>query len=209
MLADEDADYLVDGVAESLIRQLSTLPSVRVTPLSVALNFKGQPVEPRDAGRQLGVDTVLAGALTLESGRLQITAELVDVDSGIQLWSNAYDREASELLDIQDEIARAILDDGLRVELNDDERLEVARGPTVDGEAYDLYLQARYLQRRATENRRYPMSQASRVDMGYRRFSSFRVDPFRHVMIPHWGLVVSAGASAENTVLIFEPTWAR
>ena len=46
----------------------------------------------------------------------------------------------------------AILDDGLRVELNDDERLEVARGPTVDGEAYDLYLQARYLQRRATEN---------------------------------------------------------
>ena len=152
VLADEDADYLVDGVAESLIRQLSTLPSVRVTPLSVALNFKGQPVEPRDAGRQLGVDTVLAGALTLESGRLQITAELVDVDSGIQLWSNAYDREASELLDIQDEIARAILDDGLRVELNDDERLEVARGPTVDGEAYDLYLQARYLQRRATEN---------------------------------------------------------
>lgn len=46
-------------------------------------------------------------------------------------------------------------------------------------------------------------SQAARVDMGYRRFSSFRVDPFRHVMIPHWGLVVSAGASAENTVLNF------
>ena len=152
VLADEDADYLADGVAESLIRQVSTLPSVRVTPLSVALNFKGQPVEPRDAGRQLGVDTVLAGAPRLESGRLQITAELVDVDTGAQLWSNTYDREASELLDIQDEIARAILDDGLRVELNDDERRELVRTPTVDGEAYDLYLQARYLQRRATEN---------------------------------------------------------
>ena len=47
------------------------------------------------------------------------------------------------------------------------------------------------------------LSQAAAVDMGYRRFSSFRVDPFRHVMIPHWGLVVSAGASAENTVLNF------
>jgi len=47
------------------------------------------------------------------------------------------------------------------------------------------------------------LSQSARVDMGYRRFTSFRVDPFRHVMIPHWGLVVSAGASAENTVLNF------
>ena len=152
VLNDEETDYLAEGVAESLIRRVSRLPSVAVTPLTAVLNFRQLTVEPRDAGRQLGVDTVLTGAFSLEAGQLEITAELVYVEDGTRLWSNTYERDASELLDIQDEIARAILDDGLLMELSDDERLEVARGPTVDGEAYDLYLQARYLQRRATEN---------------------------------------------------------
>ncbi len=152
VLNDPDTDYLSDGIAESLIRQVSSLPSMRVTPLGITLDFKGQPIEPADAGRRLGVEAVLSGTLSVESGRLQITAELVDVDSGSQVWTNTYDRNATELLDIQDEIASAILDDGLRVQLSDDDRFELARGPTVDGEAYDLYLQARYLQRRATEN---------------------------------------------------------
>ena len=152
VLSDEDTDYLGDGIAEILIRQVSKLPAVRVAPLSAVLNFKGQTIDPADAGRQLGVETVLAGTLSLEAERLEITAELVDVESGTQLWSNTYDRGASELLNVQDEIANAILDDGLRVQLSNDERLELVRHPTVDGEAYDLYLQARYLQRRATEN---------------------------------------------------------
>ncbi len=151
-LEDEDTEYLCDGVAESLIRQVSTLPSVRVTPLTAALNFKGKRVDPGEAGRQLGVDTVLAGTLSLEGERLRITAELVDVDSGAELWSNTYDREVVDLLNVQDEIADAILDDGLRLRLAGDERRELVRNPTADGEAYDLYLQARYLQRRATED---------------------------------------------------------
>ena len=152
VLDDPDTDYLSDGIAESLIRQVSSLSSVRVTPLGITLDFKGQPIAPGDAGRRLGVETVLAGALSLESGRLKITTELVDVESGARLWTGTFDRDASELLEVQDEIASAILDDGLRLQLSEDEQLELARGPTVDGEAYDLYLQARYLQRRATEN---------------------------------------------------------
>ena len=119
LLGDEDTDYLSDGLAESLIRQVSALPSVRVAPLSAVLNFKGQTVEPDDAGRQLGVETVLAGAFSLQEGQLQISAELVDVEGAERLWSNTYDRDATELLDIQNEIASAILDDGLRVELSD------------------------------------------------------------------------------------------
>ena len=152
VLSDEETDYLAEGVAESLIRRVSSLPSVAATPLSAVLNFSQLTVEPRDAGRQLGVDAVLSGTLSLEAGQLAITTELVDVESGVRLWSNTYDRDVSELLDIQDEIAGAILDDGLRVELSSDERSELVRGPTRDGEAFDLFLQARYLQRRGFED---------------------------------------------------------
>ena len=151
VLNDEETDYLAEGVAESLIRRVSSLPSVAVTPLSAVLNFRQLTVEPRDAGRQLGVDSVLTGSLSLEAGRLEITAELVDVENGARLWSNTYDRDASELLDIHDEIATAILDDGLRLELTGDERSELVRGPTADGEAFDLFLQAQHSRSRAAE----------------------------------------------------------
>ena len=66
------------------------MQSLEVMSLSTVLNFKGQAIDPREAGRQLALDTVLAGTLTRETGRLLITAELVDVESGTRLWSNKY-----------------------------------------------------------------------------------------------------------------------
>ena len=97
------------------------------------------------------MDSVLSGTLSRKAGRLLITAELVDVASGARIWSNRYDPGAADLLSVQDEIARAIMDDGLRLRLSSDERQRV-RNPTNDGEAFDRYLQARHLQRRATED---------------------------------------------------------
>lgn len=149
---DSENDYLCDGVAESLIGQTSKLPTIRVRPLSAALDARKRKLAPREAGRQLGADLVLAGALNRKEERLKITAELLDVDSGARLWSRSYDREATKLLDLETEIAGAILDTGLRVELSTEQRRELIRSPTTSGEAYDLYLQARHLQRRGTED---------------------------------------------------------
>ena len=130
---------------------MSTLRSFRVRPLGVVLPFKGSSSDPQAAGRQLGVDTVLAGTLERQVERLRISARLIDVASGRQLWSNTYDRDAAMLLDVQDEIASAMMNDGLRVRLTSDERELLVRHPTTDAEAYDLYLQARHSQRLATE----------------------------------------------------------
>jgi serine/threonine-protein kinase len=151
-LQNDESEYLCDGIAESLIRQVSRLPTVRAAPLSAVLNYKGQAVEPTVVGRQLDVGSVLTGSLSQKDGRVQVTAELLDASSGAQLWTNTYDREATELLNVQDEIARAILQDGLGVELAAEELGDLVRPPTTDGEAYDLYLQARHLTRRATED---------------------------------------------------------
>ena len=148
---DEDLDYLSDGIAGSLIEQISTLASFRVKPLATVLTFKGKSADPIDAGRQLGVQTVLAGTLELSNTRLQISTRLLEVATGRQLWASTYDRAESDLLELQDEIASAIMDDGLRVRLTTDERARLVRHPTSDGDAYDLYLQARHHQRGATE----------------------------------------------------------
>jgi TolB-like protein len=148
---DEDLEYLCDGVAESLIHQIASLRSLSVSNLSAVLNFKGRAVDPRAAGSELGVETILAGSIERQGAHLLISARLVDVTTGRELWTNSYDRDASDLLDVQDEIASAIMQDGLRLRLSDDQQRQLARRPTIDGDAYDLYLQSAYLQRRATE----------------------------------------------------------
>jgi TolB-like protein len=149
--ADPDLEYLCDGITESLIQQVSKLRSFRVRPLGVVLPYKGPSADPVAAGRQLRVETVLAGTFERQVERLRISARLVDVADGRQLWAGTYDRDAATLLDVQDEIASAIMDTGLRVRLTSDERQQLVRHPTTDADAYDLYLQARYSQRLATE----------------------------------------------------------
>jgi serine/threonine-protein kinase len=148
---DEDLDYLCDGIAESLIQQVSKLRSFRVRPLGLVIDFKGPKSDPQSAGRQLGVETVLAGTLERRDAQLLISARLVDVASGRQLWASTYDRAAADLLGVQDEIASAIMDAGLRVRLTTAERARLVRHPTTDADAFDLYLQARHHQRGATE----------------------------------------------------------
>ncbi len=149
---DAASDYLCEGVAETLIRQMSSLPSLRVSPLSAALALKGHVLSAVEAGKQLGAGIVLAGTLDRQGDHLHITAELFDVQSGARLWSSTYDRPAGDLLGVQAEIAGAILDTGLGAALTKDERLALAHSPTTSGEAYDLYLQARRLTRLSTED---------------------------------------------------------
>ncbi len=104
------------------------------------------------SGRDLNVENILSGTLTRQGAKLKIEVTLIETADGRTLWSHTYDREAAALLNVQDEIASAILDEGLRVRLSTAERRRMIRHPTTDAEAYDLYMQARHLQRRGTED---------------------------------------------------------
>lgn len=148
---DSDLEYLCEGIADSLIKQTSRLRSLQVRNLTAVLSVT-RLADASARGRQLGVATVLTGTLQREGARLRISTRLVDVATGRSVWTRQYDRDAGDLLEIQDEIATAIMDDGLRLSLTTEERTNLVRHPTTDGDAYDLYLQARYLQRRATED---------------------------------------------------------
>jgi hypothetical protein len=98
-------------------------------------------IDARDAGRRLGVATVLAGRVRRQAAQLRLTVELVDVATGVQLWSHTYEREGKDAFRVQDEIAHAIAA-ALSVELAGSARPAVAN--TESPEAHDLVLRARY-----------------------------------------------------------------
>ena len=151
-LKDDTVDFLCEGIAWSLIRGISSLPALKVKPRSAVSNFKGQTVDPREAGRRLAADAVVTGTVARRSGRLRVTAELVEVATGARLWSQAYDRAAADLMSVQEEIARAIVDEGIRMRLSTDERRQLVRNPTKDPAAFELYLRAIHSMEEETES---------------------------------------------------------
>ena len=149
---DADVEYLCEGIAEALITQLNRQRLIAVSNLPTVLPFKDRANDAREVGRQLGVQNVLTGSVEQVGAGLTISTQLLDVASGRILWSRRYEREATHLLDVQSEIASAIVNDGLKQGMSSDEQQRLVRHPTTDGDAYDLYLQARHIQRSATED---------------------------------------------------------
>jgi serine/threonine protein kinase/tetratricopeptide (TPR) repeat protein len=139
---DPDSEYLSDGITESLIDQMSRLPALKVIARATVFHFKGSG-DPQEAGRKLGVGAVLTGRISRREGRLSISAELVDVATGVRLWGDQYDRPFTDLLHVQDEIASDI-SNGLRLRLTEPEKRVLARHGTENPEAYELFLKARY-----------------------------------------------------------------
>jgi TolB-like protein/tetratricopeptide (TPR) repeat protein/predicted Ser/Thr protein kinase len=138
---DDDAEYLCDGLAGSLIRRLQ-LSGVEVKALSAVLNFKRSPLSAREFGRLLEADIILTGSLTRRASRLIVTAELVDVEEATHLWGGEFSRTQGDVLAVHDEIAAAIIREGLGVSPDGEDQRRFTRALTGNPRAYDLYLQA-------------------------------------------------------------------
>lgn len=167
---DPATEYLSDGITESLINSLSQLPTLRVMARSTAFNYKGRAVDPRQVGRELGVDVVLMGRITQREDALSIQADLVNVADGSQLWGEQYNRSLSDVLAIQQEISGEI-SERLRLKITGEEQRRVTRYSTTHTEAYQLYLKGRYhWNKRTDEGARRAIDyfhQAIEKDPGY------------------------------------------
>ena len=108
MSAEPDAQHMCDGLAEELIHALGRGGDIRVTGRTSVLPFAGRDLDLREVGARLGVAAVLEGSLRRRGEQVRVTARLVDVASGATLWSERYDRESSDALGFQDDIADAI-----------------------------------------------------------------------------------------------------
>ena len=140
---DTDADYLSDGIAESIINSLTRLPNLKVIPASTALRYKSKASDPQKAGEELRVNAVLSGRMIQRGDNVTINVELDDVRYGKQLWGEQYNRKLSDLLAVQNEIANEI-SQRLRTELSGEERQKLTKGSTTNPEAYQLYLKGRF-----------------------------------------------------------------
>ncbi|MHC4137783.1 MAG: tetratricopeptide repeat protein, partial [Planctomycetota bacterium] len=143
MSQDRDQEYLCDGLAEELINALAQVEGLRVAARTSAFQFKGKAANVETIGRELKVESVLEGSIRRVGDRLRITAQLVKVSDGYHLWSQRYDRDLEDVFELQDEIARTIVD-ALKVKLVETAPPTLVRHRTDNVEAYSLYLKGRY-----------------------------------------------------------------
>jgi TolB-like protein/Flp pilus assembly protein TadD len=141
---DFSAEYLSDGITESIINVLSRIPKLRVLACSTVFRFKAKEIDPQQVGQLLNVKAVMMIRVIRLGERLIIRSELVKVSDGSQLWGEQYNRTPSDILAIQDEIAKAITE-SLKFKLTRNEATRLTKQPTENIEAYNLYLRGRYL----------------------------------------------------------------
>ena len=148
---DSDAEYLSDGIAESLINTLSHLPNLRVMSRDSAFRYKGRDANAETVGRELGVRAVLKGRVAQRGETLNISAELIDVDDNSHIWGQKYSRKPSDIFVLQEKIAKEIAK-ALRMKLTSQEEKGLARTYTASREAYQDYLKGRYWWNKRTED---------------------------------------------------------
>jgi len=108
MSGDAEQEYFADGMAEDIITELSRMPWFFVTARNSSFTYKGHAVDVKQVGQELGVAYVLEGSVRKAGNRLRITAQLIDAETGNHVWADRFDREITDIFDIQDEITRAV-----------------------------------------------------------------------------------------------------
>jgi serine/threonine-protein kinase len=138
-----DIDYLSDGLTESLINSLSKLPKLAVKGRSSVFRYKGRDVEPRQIASDLDVQAVLNGRIIQRGDAVTLSLDLVDAATGNQIWGEQYNRKMTDMISLQNDIARDV-SNKLREKLSGADQRRVAGSTTENSEAYQLYWKGRY-----------------------------------------------------------------
>lgn len=136
----EDDECLADGITDELITALSRVRGLKVVARTSSFAFKGKADDVREIGRVLKVNSVLEGSLRRNRDMVRVHVQLVDANDGCQLWAQKYERRITDVFEVQDEIATAIVN-ALKIEFP---RIHRDRQPTSDPQAHALYLRGRY-----------------------------------------------------------------
>ena len=138
-----DADYLSDGLTDTITNSLSQIHSLRVVPRTLAMRYKNQTVDPRQAARELNVRAVVTGRVVQRGDQVSVQAEMIDAANVAQLWGDHFDRSVADMMNVQSDISKAIAEN-LRMQLTSDDHKVMVAGTTQNAEAYQLYLKGQY-----------------------------------------------------------------
>jgi adenylate cyclase len=142
---DAAKDYFSDGISAELLNQLASTPALRVAAQTSSFAFKGRNEDIRSIARELNVGAVLEGSVREDGAHVRITAELINAADGFQLWSQTYDRDLSNILQVQDDIARAIIASLTHGYLGNTATNPEPKHSPIDPQAYREYLQGHAL----------------------------------------------------------------
>jgi TolB-like protein/Flp pilus assembly protein TadD len=172
MSADKNDEYLSEGMTEELLNALTKVKRLRVPGRSSSFAFKGKTEDDifRKVGEQLHVNAVLEGSVRKAGDKLRITAQLINVADGFHLWSETYDRDMKDILAVESDVAKRVVQ-ALQMQLGVEEEHALAKRPTENPEAHRLYLLGRYhfykFTRAGWANAIQYFEQALRVDPNY------------------------------------------
>ena len=142
MSGEAEQEYFSDGISEDIITDLSKVSALSVVARNTAFTFKGNSVDVKEVAKTLGVTYVLEGSVRKAGNRVRITAQLIDGAAGDHVWADRYDRDLTDIFEIQDEISKAIVE-ALKVKLAPSEKKAIEERGTSNADAYNLYLMAR------------------------------------------------------------------
>ena len=144
MSGDGEQEYFSDGITEDIITDLSKVSGLFVVGRNTSFTYKGKAIQLQQVAAELGVKFLLEGSVRKAGQRVRVTGQLIDGSSGGHLWADRYDRDLTDIFEIQDEITTAIVDQ-LKIRLLPKEKKAIERAPTVNVEAYNYYLKGRQL----------------------------------------------------------------
>ena len=142
---DQSEEYFADGMTEALINNLAQIRALRVISRTSVMRFKGSHKSLPEIAQELNVDAVITGSVRRDGARVKITAQLIRATTDAHMWARDYDRKMADILNLQSEVAGAIVDE-IRIEITAEERARLAAARRVKPEAYEAYQLGRYQQ---------------------------------------------------------------
>ncbi|HET7162212.1 MAG TPA: TIR domain-containing protein [Rhodanobacteraceae bacterium] len=209
MSGDPEQEYFSDGITEDIITDLSKVSSLGVVSRNDSFLYKGKQIEMHKLAHELKVTHVMEGSVRRAGGRLRITAQLIDGATGQHVWAERYDRDASDIFAIQDEISKAIVR-ALRLRLLPEEKKAIEHRGTDSVEAHDLYLMARQLHvttpegdTRSAHTIIRMCTSATEIDPNYARAWALMAMAYRGLR--EYGKHVDDGMAAAEKALALDP----
>lgn len=144
MSRDPDQEYFSDGISEDIITDLSKVSGLFVIARNSAFVYKGKAINVADICRELGVRFALEGSIRKAGNRVRVTAQLIDGANGGHLWAERYDRDLTDIFEVQDDVTQQIVD-ALKITLSESEKSLIAVSGTKNVDAHDYFLRGREL----------------------------------------------------------------
>lgn len=146
--ADKANAYFADGIQDEIVTRLSKVTDLRVISRTSTQQYKSEPANLREIGKQLGVANILEGSVQKVGNTVHVNVQLIRVATDEHLWAESYNRKLDDILSVESEVAGAIAEQ-LNAKLSGAERQELADRPTKNPEAYDAYLRGLALSERS------------------------------------------------------------